>query len=171
MRLMVVSDIHGSLSACESSLNRFFEEKADKLLILGDILYHGPRNSLPGDYNPKEVARRLNEYKDRILGDRGNCDTEVDQMMLDFPIMADYIYVVVDDLTIFATHGHHYSPERPPQCLPIGSILMTGHTHIACDALYNDYRYMNPGSPSIPKGGSVPSYIIVDKGEAKLIAF
>ena len=85
--------------------------------------------------------------------------------------MADYIYVVVDDLTIFATHGHHYSPERPPQCLPIGSILMTGHTHIACDALYNDYRYMNPGSPSIPKGGSVPSYIIVDKGEAKLIAF
>ena len=76
MRLMVVSDIHGSLSACESSLNRFFEEKADKLLILGDILYHGPRNSLPGDYNPKEVARRLNEYKDRILCVRGNCDTE-----------------------------------------------------------------------------------------------
>ena len=168
MRILAASDLHGSLGWTERVLSRFEEEKADKLLLLGDLLYHGPRNDLPGDYQPKKVIELLNNYKDRILAVRGNCDTEVDQMVLEFPIMADYAYIVSGDCVIFATHGHVYNPKILPVSLPEGGILLYGHTHVAEDRTEGGYRFMNPGSPSIPKNGSVPSYIIIEDGKAEL---
>lgn len=171
MKIMVASDIHGSIGWARKIIEKYKETGADKLLLLGDILYHGPRNDLPSDYAPKEVIALLNENKKDILAVRGNCDTEVDQMVLEFPIMAEYIYVTSGDTVIFATHGHHHSDTNPPVFLPEGAILMTGHTHVACDVTKDGFRYMNPGSPSIPKNGTVPSYIMVEDGKAELIAF
>ena len=171
MKIMVASDIHGSIGWARRIIEKFKETGADKLLLLGDLLYHGPRNDLPSDYAPKEVIALLNEYKKDILAVRGNCDTEVDQMVLEFPIMAEYIYVTSGDTVIFATHGHHPSDTNPPVFLPEGAILMTGHTHVACDVTKDGFRYMNPGSPSIPKNGTAPSFIIIEDGRAELIAF
>lgn len=170
MKIMAASDIHGSVIACKAVIDKFYEEKCDRLLLLGDLLYHGPRNNLPDEYDPKNVIAMLNSMKDKITAVRGNCDTEVDQMCLDFPIMADYIYLISGETTIFATHGHLYGEDNPPN-LPEGSILLTGHTHVACDRQHGSYRYMNPGSPSIPKGGSKPSYIIIENGQAVLRRF
>jgi len=171
MKMMVASDIHGSLGTCQRILEKFVELGADKLILLGDLLYHGPRNNLPDDYNPKAVIELLNANKENILAVRGNCDTEVDQMVLQFPIMADYIYLVSGDTIVFATHGHHYNPDNMPVFMPQNSILLTGHTHVACDKIVDGIRYMNPGSPSIPKEGTLPSYIVIDNGEAKLCEF
>ena len=127
MKLMIASDIHGSAYYCRQMLEAFDRERADKLLLLGDILYHGPRNDLPREYAPKEVIALLNERKDHILCVRGNCDTEVDQMVLSFPILADYAYLVIDGVTLFATHGHVYNLKHLP---PLGKndILLHGHT-------------------------------------------
>lgn len=168
MRIMAASDIHGSIGTAKRIFEVFNEEKADKLLLLGDLLYHGPRNDLPEDYAPKQVLALLNENKKDILAVRGNCDTEVDQMVLEFPIMADYIYLSVGEQVIFASHGHHYNKENPPVFLPEGAILLNGHTHVAVDEQCDGFRYMNPGSPSIPKNGTAPSYIIFDEGVAEL---
>ena len=171
MRIMVASDIHGSYGAACKVIDKFHEIKADKLLLLGDILYHGPRNDLPADYEPKKVIELLNSQKEIILAVRGNCDTEVDQMVLQFPIMAEYIYLISGETVIFATHGHHFSQDDPPVFLPDGAIFLGGHTHVACDKEYGSFRYMNPGSPSIPKEGTAPSYIVIEDGKAELIAF
>ena len=171
MKIMVASDIHGSIGWARRIIEKYKETGADKLLLLGDLLYHGPRNDLPSDYAPKEVIALLNENKKDILAVRGNCDTEVDQMVLEFPIMAEYIYVTSGDTVIFATHGHHHSDTNPPVFLLEGAIFMTGHTHVACDVNKDGFRYMNPGSPSIPKNGTAPSYILIEDGEAELIAF
>ena len=171
MRIMVASDIHGSYGAAKTVVDKFHETGADKLLLLGDILYHGPRNDLPADYEPKKVIELLNSEKENILAVRGNCDTEVDQMVLKFPIMAEYIYLISGETVIFATHGHHFSAEEPPVFLPEGAILLAGHTHVACDEQKDGFRYMNPGSPSIPKQGTAPSYIMIEDGKAELIAF
>lgn len=171
MKILTASDIHGSINWARRIIDKFHEEKADKLLLLGDLLYHGPRNDLPGDYRPKEVIELLNSEAKNILTVRGNCDTEVDQMVLDFPIMADYAYIVSGGTVIFATHGHIYNPKNPPVSLPEGAILLCGHTHITADEMLDGYRYMNPGSPSIPKNGSVPSYIIIEDGRAELKGF
>ena len=171
MRVLAASDIHGSYEWACRIVDKFHEEKADKLLLLGDLLYHGPRNNLPSDYEPKRVIEVLNSVKSSILAVRGNCDTEVDQMVLEFPIMADYIYLVSGDLVVFATHGHIYNPLNPPVMLPSGAVLLCGHTHVAADEMYDGFRYMNPGSPSIPKQSSVPSYIIIDDGKAELKTF
>lgn len=171
MKIFVASDIHGSIGVANMIIDKFKEVGADKLLLLGDILYHGPRNDLPLDYEPKKVIELLNNNKEVILAVRGNCDTEVDQMVLDFPIMADYIYVISGDKAIFATHGHHYNPECPPKMLNKGDILLTGHTHIACDIEYENFRYMNPGSPTIPKNNTNPSYIIIEDGNVSLHEF
>lgn len=169
---MVASDIHGSYGAACRVVEKFREIKADKLLLLGDILYHGPRNDLPSDYEPKKVIELLNSHKEDILAVRGNCDTEVDQMVLQFPILADYIYLISGDLVLFATHGHIYSPRTPPVFLPKDAVFLAGHTHVACDEMWEGkFRYMNPGSPSIPKEGTVPSYIVIEDGKAELIAF
>ena len=162
MKLMIASDIHGSAFYCQKMIDAYNREQADRLLLLGDILYHGPRNDLPKDYNPKEVIGMLNSFRQNILCVRGNCDTEVDQMVLEFPILADYCFLDIDGHTIFATHGHHFNPQTPPM-LKHGDILLNGHTHIPANQNMGTYIYMNPGSVSIPKGNSVHSYMLYDR--------
>lgn len=161
MKLMIASDIHGSAFFCRKMLDAYKREQADRLLILGDILYHGPRNDLPQGYAPKEVIAMLNEVKQELLCVRGNCDTEVDQMVLDFPILADYCFLELDGKTIFATHGHVYNPQNLPM-LKKGDILLNGHTHIPANEDMGNYVYMNPGSISIPKNGSAHGYMIYE---------
>lgn len=158
---MIASDIHGSFYYCEKMLEAFREENADRLLILGDILYHGPRNDLPRDYAPKKVIPALNEIKDRLLCVRGNCDTEVDQMVLDFPILADYCILQCGEKTVYATHGHKFGETTPPP-LATGSVLLCGHTHVPKCTEYENYIYMNPGSVSIPKEDSHHGYMIYE---------
>jgi len=171
MRIMIASDIHGRVEPCKRLLELFEQEKADKLLLLGDLLYHGPRNGIPSGYDPTEVIDLLNGMKDKIWAVRGNCDAEVDQMVLDFSITADYMNFMSGDVEIFATHGHLYNPQNPPKGLNEGAILVTGHTHVTCDKIipeevtHKSFRYMNPGSVSLPKENTTPSYIIVDDGK------
>ncbi|MGN0332041.1 MAG: phosphodiesterase [Lachnospiraceae bacterium] len=161
MKLMIASDIHGSAYYCRKMIDAYIREKADRLLILGDILYHGPRNDLPKDYAPKEVIAMLNLLKNELLCVRGNCDTEVDQMVLDFPILADYCFLSLDGHNILATHGHIYNPDHLPP-IKEGDILLNGHTHIPANRKMENYTYMNPGSVSIPKAGSAHGYMIYD---------
>lgn len=162
MKLMIASDIHGSSYYCRLMIEAFLREKADRLILLGDILYHGPRNDLPKDYAPKEVIAMLNGMKDKLLCVRGNCDTEVDQMVLEFPIMADYAFVSIGGNTIYATHGHKYNEDNLPP-IQKGDILLHGHTHIPKCAEYENYVYMNPGSVSIPKENSTNCYMIIEE--------
>lgn len=161
MKLMIASDIHGSAYYCEKMLDAYKKEGAERLLLLGDILYHGPRNDLPKDYAPKEVIAMLNPLMNELLCVRGNCDTEVDQMVLNFPILAEYCLLVLDGRTVFATHGHRWNPQTPPP-LKAGDILLNGHTHIPANEDMGGYTYMNPGSVSIPKEGSRHGYMIYD---------
>lgn len=163
MKYMIASDIHGSAYFCEKLLARFAEEKADRLLLLGDLLYHGPRNDLPEGYAPKKVIELLNEHKDEIICVRGNCDAEVDQMVLDFPIMADYCIISEGKLLIMATHGHLFNLDNPPK-LKKGDILLHGHTHVPENVETGSFRYLNPGSVSIPKEGSPHSYMLLENG-------
>lgn len=162
MKLLIASDIHGDLAAAEAILSLFNKESCDKILLLGDILYHGPRNDLPAAYNPKGVIKLLNENRASILTVRGNCDTEVDQMVLEFPILADYICLSLDGLTVYATHGHKYNTDTPLH-LCEGDILLHGHTHIpTCTQFGDDNYYLNPGSVAIPKGGFAKTYMIYE---------
>ena len=163
MKLMIASDIHGSMFYLEKLLNRFEEEKPDKLILLGDILYHGPRNDLPEGYAPKKVIEKLNSIKENILCVRGNCDTEVDQMVLDFPILADYAILYFNGKMIFATHGHNHNTKNPPM-LKKGDILLHGHTHVAICEKQDYYTYINPGSVSIPKEDTPHSYMMFCDG-------
>lgn len=163
MKLMFASDIHGDADCCEKMLERFDAEKADKLFLLGDILYHGPRNDLPDGYAPKKVIAMLNERRESLLCIRGNCDTEVDQMVLTFPIMADYAMLWLDGRTVFLTHGHRFNTENPP-ALNRGDILLHGHTHIPVFDDSRDYIYMNPGSVSLPKEGNPKTYMVYENG-------
>lgn len=162
MKLMIASDIHGSAKWCRQMLEAFDRERPEKLLLLGDILYHGPRNDLPPEYEPREVSAMLNQRKEKLLCVRGNCDSEVDQMVLQFPIMAEYAYLYIDGVTLYAAHGHHQNPAQPP-FLNAGDILLNGHTHIPKNETYSDFIYMNPGSVSIPKEGSAHSYMLYDQ--------
>ena len=164
MKLLIASDIHGSATYCRALLRAWDREGADRLLLLGDVLYHGPRNDLPRDYAPKEVISLLNERRQRILCVRGNCDTEVDQMVLSFPILADYALIVQDGLTLYATHGHVYNTGHLPP-LSEGEILLHGHTHVPAWEDHGAYWYLNPGSAAIPKEGSAPSYMTLQAGE------
>lgn len=164
MKLMIASDIHGSAYYCEKLLERYREEEADKLLLLGDILYHGPRNDLPRDYAPKRVIELLNALKDEILCVRGNCDTEVDQMVLSFPVLADYAILCIEGVTLYATHGHVYNEQNLPS-LSKGDFLLNGHTHIPKCTPHETYTYLNPGSVSIPKENSHHGYMILENGE------
>lgn len=161
MKLMIASDIHGSAYYCEKLLEAYKREGAEKLLLLGDLLYHGPRNDLPKEYAPKKVIAMLNEYKKELLCVRGNCEAEVDQMVLEFPVMADYAVIYLDGLTIFATHGHLYNKKNLPP-LKAGDILLHGHTHVQAMEEVEDYYYLNPGSVSIPKEDNVNSYMIYE---------
>ncbi|MBR7131984.1 MAG: phosphodiesterase [Clostridia bacterium] len=161
MRLLIASDIHGSAYYCKMLADTFVKENADRLLLLGDILYHGPRNDLPKDYSPKAVIEILNGLKDKIFCVRGNCDTEVDQMVLQFPILADYCILPVGGKIIYATHGHSYNCDNLPP-LQKGDVLLHGHTHIPiCDQKEN-YTYINPGSVSIPKENSPHSFMLLE---------
>ena len=163
MKLLIASDIHGSALYCGELLKAYDREKADRLLLLGDVLYHGPRNDLPDGYAPKEVIPMLNARKNDILCVRGNCDTEVDQMVLDFPILADYAWIADEGCRIFATHGHVYNTEHLPPLQP-GEILLHGHTHVPAWENHGAFRYFNPGSVSIPKEDSKPGYMIMENG-------
>ena len=163
LKWLIASDIHGSLKYCKELIRVYQEEKADRLLLLGDILYHGPRNALPEAYEPKEVIALLNAYKNDILCVRGNCDTEVDQMVLEFPILADYAILTEKDRMIFATHGHRFHEKQLPS-LHKGDILLHGHTHVCACREHEDYVYMNPGSVSIPKEKTPHAYMTLENG-------
>ena len=163
MRMLIASDIHGSAFYCRKLLDAWDREQPERVLLLGAILYHGPRNDLPEEYNPKEVLAMLNARKESILCVRGNCDTEVDQMVLEFPILADYAWIAADGFRIFATHGHVYNTKNPPP-LRAGEILLHGHTHVPAWEDHGTFRYYNPGSVSIPKGDSQPMYMMLEDG-------
>lgn len=162
MKLLIASDLHGDLASCEALIERFNGEGCDRILFLGDILYHGPRNNLPHSYNPKGVISLLNSYADKITSVRGNCDAEVDEMVLDFPVLADYALLTLDGITVFASHGHHYSPDMPPP-LSEGAVMLGGHTHLyGISEFGKENIYLNPGSVSIPKGGNPKTYMIYE---------
>lgn len=161
MKIMIASDIHGSAYYCDLMLKCFEKENAESLLLLGDILYHGPRNNLPMEYSPKAVIDMLNEVKSKIFCVRGNCDTEVDQMVLEFPIMAEYALIYAGSSIIYATHGHKFGEKNPPSAGE-DFILLNGHTHVPKYRKYENYTYINPGSVSIPKENSRHSYVIFD---------
>ena len=153
MKLLIASDIHGSAYWCQKLCNLVESENPDKLILLGDLLYHGPRNDLPKDYAPKQVIPMLSKFADKIIAVRGNCEAEVDQRVLPFPCMADFSQLIVDGITLHLTHGHHFGPDNLPP-LPQGSIFLSGHTHIKLDEIRQGIRCLNPGSVSIPKDGS-----------------
>ena len=161
IKWFVASDIHGSAQYCRQMLEAFEREKADRMLLLGEILYHGPRNDLPGKYDPKEVITLLNERKNDILCVRGNCDTEVDQMVLEFPIMAEYALIEAGERMVFATHGHHFHKKALPP-LHDGDILLHGHTHVSALEQIGKIIYANPGSVSIPKENTPRGYILME---------
>ncbi|MBQ8310189.1 MAG: phosphodiesterase [Clostridia bacterium] len=163
MKLMIASDIHGSAYYCEQLLDAYRREGAEKLLLLGDILYHGPRNDLPKGYAPKQVISMLNAVKNELLCVRGNCDTEVDQMVLEFPILADYCILYSAGHMIYATHGHVYNENKLP-ALKKGDVLLHGHTHVPKCTEHADYIYLNPGSVSIPKEDSPHGYLMFEDG-------
>lgn len=161
MKLMFASDIHGSAKYCRQLIEAYEREKPDKLILLGDILYHGPRNDLPEEYAPKKVIEMLNPLANDIICVRGNCDTEVDQMVLDFPVLADYALIYADGHTMFLTHGHVYNRDNLPN-IKEGDILVNGHTHVPVFKKEQSYIYVNPGSVSIPKENSKRSYIVYE---------
>lgn len=163
MKWMIASDLHGSAFFCRRMLEAYKREGADRLLLLGDVLYHGPRNELPEKYAPKEVIAMLNDMKNDIFCVRGNCDTEVDQMVLEFPILADYVLLSVENRMVFATHGHLYNEKKLPP-LHEGDILLHGHTHVPKCVEHDRYIYMNPGSLSIPKENSYHGYMTLEEG-------
>lgn len=163
IKWFIASDIHGSEFYCKQMLEAYDREKADRMLLLGDLLYHGPRNDLPKDYNPKSVIAMLNERKSDILCVRGNCEAEVDQMVLEFPVMADYAVIELGKNIVFATHGHIFNEQKLPP-LKKGDVLLHGHTHVPKCVEHEDYVYMNPGSVSIPKEESHHGYMILEDG-------
>ena len=161
MKILIASDIHGSSYYASALLERFKEEGAERLVLLGDLLYHGPRNDLPRDYAPKSVIEILNSISDKIINVRGNCDTEVDQMVLCFPIMAEYSVLLLDGRSIYLTHGHHLE-ELKTKLSGNNTVIFFGHTHVPTVTNEGNITLINPGSVSIPKEGSCNSYIILE---------
>ena len=162
MKWMIASDLHGSAYYCRKMLEAFEREGADRLFLLGDLLYHGPRNDLPREYAPKEVIPLLNGKKEKLLCVRGNCDAEVDQMVLEFPVLADYAVLPVGRRLIYATHGHIYHVKNLPPLAP-GDVLLHGHTHVPAWTEFGQGNlYLNPGSVSIPKENSPHSYMTLE---------
>ena len=163
MKLLIASDIHGSAYWCGKLMDLIQAENPDRVILLGDLLYHGPRNDLPKDYAPKQVIPMLSEIQEKIVAVRGNCEAEVDQMVLPFPCLADYAQLLVDGKLFHLSHGHHQNPEQLPP-LPQGSVFLFGHTHVKLDQQVNGIRCLNPGSVSIPKDGS-HSCLIYENGK------
>ena len=163
MKLIIASDIHGSAYWCAKLVQLMEAEQPDKLILLGDLLYHGPRNDLPKDYTPKQVIPMLSQYKDRIIAVRGNCEAEVDQMVLQFPVLADYMLLFWKERAVYITHGHVYNEgNRPP--MKEGDVLLHGHTHVLRAEEKDGIIILNPGSVSIPKEGNPPTYAIYEDG-------
>ena len=164
MKIMFASDIHGDIDCATATLEKYREEKAEKLILLGDILYHGPRNDLPPAYAPKAVIALLNGVKNELMCVRGNCDTEVDQMVLEFPILADYMLMLDRGVTFFITHGHNHNIEKTPM-LKEGDVLIHGHTHVLTVTPFgNGNVYINPGSVTLPKENNKKSYMTYEDG-------
>ncbi len=161
MKWLIASDIHGSALYCDELLRAWEREGADRLLLLGDVLYHGPRNDLPEGYAPKKVIEMLNARSGEIYCVRGNCEAEVDQMVLKFPVLADYLLLPVGERCIFATHGHLFSEEHLPP-LKKGDVLLHGHTHVSFCREHEDYVCMNPGSVSLPKENTLRGYMTLE---------
>ena len=163
MKLLIASDIHGSAYWCGRLMEEIRREDPDRVLLLGDLLYHGPRNDLPRDYAPKRVIPMLSQIKEKIMAVRGNCEAEVDQMVLPFPCLADFSQLMVDGKLFHLSHGHHQNPQNLPP-LPEGSVFLFGHTHVKLDETVHGIRCLNPGSVSIPKDGS-HSCLICENGK------
>lgn len=161
MKLVIASDIHGSAFWCGKLMELLRQEQPDKLILLGDILYHGPHNDLPREYAPKMVIPMLSAWKEKIICVRGNCEAEVDQMVLPFPCMADFSQLLLGDTVLYLTHGHHHNPGNLPP-LASGTVFLYGHTHVKLDEMRNGIRCLNPGSVSIPKDGSHSCLIFED---------
>ena len=177
MKYLIASDIHGSAFWCRRLMEKFHESGAEKMILLGDLLYHGPRNELPAEYDTKAVTRMLNAERKNILAVRGNCDSEVDQMVLTFPMLADYAWLHLGEKNFFATHGHLYNDEEPGR-MPLlndGEILLHGHIHLPVAEKKTmeggSYTLLNPGSVSLPKGGYAPSYAILEDGIFTILDF
>ncbi len=170
MKLFVISDIHGSLECLKKALNAFEEEQADMILVLGDVLYHGPRNPIPNSYDPQSVAELLNNLKNKIIAVRGNCDSEVDQMLLEYPIMSDFSTVFWNERRIFITHGHLYNKDKLPNICP-GDILIHGHTHIPLAEIHQGIFVLNPGSITFPKENYPNTYGIFEDNSFKIKSF
>lgn len=164
MKLFFISDIHGSIYYLNKAIEKYKEEKADNLIILGDILYHGARNDIPRGYNPKEIIKVLNKFSDEIIAVRGNCDSEVDEMVLEFPIMSTYSNILYNDKRLFLTHGHIYN-EKNPVKLKKGSAFIYGHTHVLRAEEKDGIFYLNPGSITLPKENNPNTYAILENNE------
>ncbi len=163
LKLLFASDLHGSAYYAEELERLIRAEAPDKTILLGDLLYHGPRNELPRQYEPKRVTEILNRLKNQVLAVRGNCDAEVDQMVLEFPIMADYMALFLEGRMVFVTHGHLFNEEHLPNFGP-GDVLIHGHTHVRAAADRGSYFFLNPGSMALPKGDGVPSWMLYEDG-------
>lgn len=170
MKWLIASDIHGSAKWCRALTESYRREHADRMLLLGDILYHGPRNDLPEEYDPRAVIAMLNGMKNDILSVRGNCEAEVDQMVLEFPVLADYAVLDMGSFLVYATHGHVYNESHLPPLHP-GDVLLHGHTHVPKCAVHETYVCMNPGSVSIPKEGSHHGYMTLEDGVFRWLDF
>jgi putative phosphoesterase len=170
MKLLIASDIHGSLYYAKKLADVYAGSGADRLVLLGDLLYHGPRNGLPRGYDPKGVFALLNQMKNSILCVRGNCDADVDQMVLDFPITPESMLLYVDGQVVFATHGHIWGEDNPP---PLGKkdILLNGHTHVPAARDTGSFIYLNPGSAALPKEGGRHSYMVYENRRFSVISF
>ena len=164
MKILICSDIHGDAECAKKTVDAFIDEGAERIIILGDILYHGPRNDLPGHYAPKEVIKLLNGIKDKITAICGNCDAEVDAMVLDFAINPGFIHTEFDGIPVMLTHGHKHNTEHPEE-LKKGEILLHGHTHVPKIEHFGDGNvYLNPGSVTLPKENNPRTYMIYSDG-------
>ena len=170
MKLFVASDLHGSACYCEKMLEAYERSAAGRMLLLGDLLYHGPRNDLPEDYRPKEVIRMLNEHSEEIWAVRGNCEAEVDQMVLDFPVMADYGVMMLGKMAVYATHGHLWNENALPP-IKKGDALLYGHTHLYRACMEKGIYFLNPGSAALPKGGNEPTYAMLTEEKFSVYSF
>lgn len=163
MKIFFISDIHGSIDCLNKAMDQFHKENADYIVVLGDALYHGPRNDIPSSYNPKEVVKVLNRYKDKIIAVRGNCDSEVDQMLIEYPMMSDYSIILHKGKRLFLTHGHIYNRENLPN-IGQGDVLVHGHTHIpVAQKMENGSIIFNPGSITLPKENNPNSYGVLEE--------
>ncbi len=162
MKLLIASDIHGSEFYCQKLIEQYQKIKPNKMLLLGDILYHGARNNLPEGYNPKGVIKLLNGIAENIICVRGNCDSEVDQMVLDFDIMADYTVIYDGKTCIYATHGHKINADNPSKTAC--DFLVCGHFHVPKNIKQENFTYINVGSVSLPKGNSSHSFVVYENG-------